>query len=175
MEDNTKIQKKQEASSNSGSLAEFKLEYTKLGDKYKLPHFKYLNENFEIENLCSEETELLLKKIRKQMTEKIYYHIRTLEAFINPQNAPMFIFNIIKSFTSFEQELIKKAYNKLAGFEVDFFELEIEYNEKKEADFIKKVCNEWPEINEILIKIHSSMKAGYNKEVSKKANKSYVG
>ena len=94
---------------------------------------------------------------------------------MNPQNAPMFIFNIIKSFTSFENELIKKAYNQLAGFEVDFFELEIIYDERKEAEFIKKVAKEWPEINGILIKIHSSMKTGYSKEASKKTSKSYVG
>jgi hypothetical protein len=175
MEDAIKITRKPKIETRNRDIIKFKLEYKSFQEKYKLPSFEYLNENFEIENLASDETELFLKRIRKQITEKIYYHLRTLEAFMNPQNAPMFIFNIIKSFTSFEQELIKKAYDKLAGFEVDFFELEISYNEKKEADFIKKVCNEWLEINEILLKIHSSMKTGYNKEASKKTSKSYVG
>ena len=169
------IIKNQKNSSKNKDIAKFRSEYGEFKDEYKLPTFEFLNENFEIENLAGDETELFLKRIRKQITEKIYYHLRTLEAFMNPSNAPMFIFNIIKSFTSFEQELIKKVYNQLAGFEVDFFELEVICDEAKEANFIKKVALEWPEINEVLLKIHASMKLGYNKEASKKPSKSYVG
>jgi len=173
MEEKPKVVKSDKKSGET--LADFKDEYNKFKEKYKLPSFEYLNENFEIENICGEETETFLRRVRKQVTEKIFYQLRTLEAFMNPQNSPLFIFNIIKSFTSFEQELIKKIYNKLAGFEVDFFELEINYSEKKEAEFIKKVAEEWPEINADLIKIHSAMKTSYNKEASKKPSKSYVG
>jgi len=157
------------------SLEKLKQEYEKLREKYGLPGFTYMNENFEIESVAGEETELLIKRIRKQVTEKIYYYLRTLETFMNPQNSPMFIFDIIKSFGNYEQELIKNLYKKLAGFEINFFGLEIVYSEKKEADFVKKIAEEWPEINKNLEKIHEAMKNNYNKDNSKKTSKSYVG
>jgi len=151
-----------------------KEQYKPLQNKYSLPEFKILNENFEIETLAGEETEVLLKRIRKHLTEKISAGLRALEMFLNPQNAPIFIFKVIKSFTSTDKEVLDRTYNKFAGFEIEAFGLENDYDEKKEAEFIKKVCGEWKEICEDFNRIYSSMKLSYKKE-SKKHDKSYFG
>jgi hypothetical protein len=141
--------------------------------KYSLPEFKSLNENFEIENL-EEESELILKQIRKHMTEKIFYILRTLEAFMNPSNAPMFVFNVLKSFSEGEKELVQELYKKLAKYEIEAFGMEAIYDEKKEADFIKKVSEEWKSISEDLIVLYKAMKENHDKD-SKKSPRSYFG
>jgi len=151
------------------------LKYEKIAKENKLPTFKFLNENFEVELSEIEEEDLIIRLIRKQIVEKISYHIRTIETFINPSNAPLFVINMIKGFGKEEQEIIKVLYDKLGDFEIDSFGLEVEYSEKKEIDFIKGVCDEWKSIVFDLNKLHSSMKKSHSQEIPKKAQKSYFG
>jgi hypothetical protein len=157
-----------------GNLKKLKENYEIFRKKYGFENFKFINENFEIENIDIVETELFLKQIRKHMTEKIFYILRTLETFMNPQNAPMFIFNIIKYFSEAEKELIQDLYKKLAKYEIEAFGLESTYGEKKEADFIKKVSEDWKEISSDLDRLYISMKSNHDKD-SKKSDKSYFG
>lgn len=148
--------------------------YSVLQSKYALPDFQYLNENFDIESLASNETEMPLKKIRKQITEKVSSGLRALEMFLNPQNAPLFIFTIIKSFSQTDKEIINEVYHQFAEFEIEAFGLETVYSEKKEAEFIKKVCVSWKDISADFNRIYDSMKVNFRKE-SKKQEKSYFG
>jgi len=154
-------------------IDDLKESYEPLRKKYDLPDYKFLNENFEIE-LISDESDLLLKRVRKQILEKIFWNLRTIETFLNPQNAPLFIFNIIKKFTEEDKEVINNLYKKLSEYEVTAFGLEIEYNEQAEADFIKNIGKIWGEIVEDLKKIHVAMVQSSNKK-SEKENKSYFG
>jgi hypothetical protein len=154
-------------------IANLKQKYNLLKEKYSLPEFKFVNENFEIENIDSE-SELIVKAVRKHMTEKIFYVLRSLEMFMNPQNAPLFVFNIIKLMSEPDRELIKQLYDKISGYEIDAFGLESEYDEKKEAEFVKKFCAEWKEISGDLKQIYSAMKDSHKKD-SKKQEKSYFG
>jgi hypothetical protein len=154
-------------------IEKLKSSYESLKKKYSLPEFKFLNENFEIENI-DPDSEILLKVIRKHATEKIFYILRTLETFMNPSNAPLFIFNIIKLLNNFEKELIKKLYNKIVVYEVEAFGLEAEYDEKNEAEFVKRVSHDWKNISSDLKRIYSAMKIKDSAEV-KKSEKSYFG
>lgn len=155
------------------NLKKLKEKYEELRKKYALPEFKFLNENFEIED-TEADSELIIKKIRKQIVEKMYSYLRTLEAFINPQNAPIFVFNIIKSLDNSDLEIIKKLYNQLAEFEIEAFGLESFYEEKEEIEFIKKVSKVWPEIAQKLNSIYKTLKKNFNSETEKKS-KSYLG
>jgi hypothetical protein len=133
-----------------------------------------MNENFEIETIPSEETELFLKRIRKNMTEKISSGLRAMEMFLNPQPTPIFLFKIIKSFSSDDKAIIEELYHKFTFFEIEAFGLENCYDEKKEAEFIRQVAKDWNEISKDLDKIYHSMKL-YNKTENKKSEKSYFG
>ena len=159
---------------DESSLNKLKNSYNSLKSKYNLPEFKILNENFEIESLSGDETDILLKKIRKQLMEKVFFNIRTLETFLNPSNAPLFIFNIIKTFTEADKNLISGLYKQMSVYEVESFGLEAKYSEEGEAKLIKQVWSEWPKISEALDSLYKSIKANYNQE-SKKQSKSYFG
>jgi hypothetical protein len=156
------------------SLDKLKKTYEEYKKKYDLPEFRELNENFEIEGIDSEDTEVLLKIIRKHLTEKMFYILRTLETFLNPSNAPMFVFTMIKSFSESEKELIQELYKRIAKHEIEAFGLEAKYDEKKEAEFIKKAYLEWKTVSDDLLLVYKSMKENFDKE-SKKSTKSYFG
>lgn len=157
-----------------GDLKKIKKEYETFRLKYGLPVFSFMNENFEIENIDVGETELFVKKMRKHITEKIFYILRSLEVFINAQNAPLFMFDIIKSMTAVEKEHIRELYKRMAQYEIEAFGLEAKYDEKKEAEFIRKFCGDWKSASEDLVQIYGFMKDGYKKQ-GKKQDKSYVG
>lgn len=166
--------KKLEKCEAKHELKKLKQEYEVLRKKYSLPEFKFMNETFEIETIPSEETELFIKRIRKNITEKISSGLRAMEMFLNPQPTPIFLFKIIKSFSQDDKAIIEELYYKFTCFEIEAFGLENEYNEKKEIEFIKQVAKDWPEISSNLDKIYKSMKL-YNTTESKKSEKSYFG
>jgi hypothetical protein len=156
------------------SLKKYKQEYSKFQEKHKLPSFEFLNENFEIESLAGAETELFLKKIRKQILEKVSSGLRALEMFLNPQNAPVFIFSIIKSFNKTDKEIIDRLYQQFAEFEILAFGLENTYDEKKEAEFIIKAADSWKEISKDFDRLYDTMRLNYKTD-SKEKGKSYLG
>jgi len=151
-----------------------KKEYEKLEKEHELPDFDFLNQNFEIESISAEDTDFLLRKIRKHILDRVSSGLRTLEMFINPQTAPLFIINIIKSFSQTDKDVIQELYNKFAEFEIDAFGVENGYNEEKEIELIKNVSKAWPEVLEDFNMIYKSMKVNYKKE-SKRNAKSYLG
>lgn len=155
-------------------IKRLKENYETLRKKYGLPDFKVLNENFEIENVSIYDTELLLKKIRKQMMEKVYSYLRMFETFLNPSSAPLFILNLIKSFNSEDKELLGKLYKQLGEIEVSSFELEVIYDEKREADFVNKIYTSWMNMSKDILNLTSFIRKSYNPDIGKQ-NKSYFG
>lgn len=155
------------------NVQKLKEKYNPLKKRYSLPEFEFLNENFEIERI-EPESEILLKVIRKHIAEKIFFVLRSLELFINPQNAPVFIFKIIKLMNEEEKEAVRLLYDKVSGFEIESFGLEADYDEKKEAEFIKSFSKEWKVISEGLKKLYKSMRDNHQKDL-KKQSRSYYG
>lgn len=131
--------KKHKSRDETGSnMDELKEEYNKLKEKHSLPEFYELNKLFDIEEIDTE-TEFLLRKIRRVVSERIASYLRFIELILNPSNAPMFFFKLIKRLESNDRDELTKIYEKLGNFELDVISLDLEYNEEKEAIFIKKV------------------------------------
>lgn len=167
--------KKQESVKKDGkSLTDFKRDYEVLRKKYSLPDYVFMNQNFEIELLSDIETDLLVKRIRKQVNDRVSAGLRTMEIFMNPQNAPLFILNALRGFNSAEKDIINVLYKKFAQFELEAFSLENKYDEKKEGEFIKNICAEWENLTKEMEKLTSAMKIGFNK-ASTTSEKSYFG
>jgi hypothetical protein len=125
---------KNEACTN---LDDLKVEYDKFKNKYDLPNFTDLNRLFDVEEVNSE-TEFFLRKIRRTMSDRISAYIRFVEIIINPSNAPLFFFKLVKKLGSSDKEKLSEVYDKLSIFEVDIISLDLDYSEEKEALFIKK-------------------------------------
>jgi hypothetical protein len=156
------------------SLEELKKDYAVLRGKYKLPSFKELNEEFDVEKVAEHETDCLLREMRKAIMDKVIAYLRFIEMLLNPSNAPMFFFALVKGLTSDDKRALERIYEKLGGLEIDVIELDCHYNEKEEADFIKKIIKEWQCIKEEMLKIVEVLKRNWSQK-SRKGDRGYCG
>ncbi|MCX6742035.1 MAG: hypothetical protein NTX24_02565 [Candidatus Pacearchaeota archaeon] len=154
-------------------LAHFKKQYEPLRKKYKLPSFDDLNKEFEIEKIQERETDFILREIRKGVGEKVGAFLRFFEAVLNPVVAPAFIMAALKNFSNSDKEAIKENYQSLVEIELKSIKLDINYNEKTEAQFITQTFKTWQEIKPSLKVVIDSL-SKVNVEGEKKRN-SYMG
>ena len=156
------------------NLQELKENYKEIQEKYNLPAFERLNEDFHIEKIAENETELLIREIRKFMADRLFNYLRFIESFLNPVNVPMFVFSIIKIITPKEKEKLTEIYKKLAKIEVDLIELDIQFSEQKEAQFIKESYKIWQDIKEDMLKIIEMIKNNWDNK-NETDSKGYFG
>lgn len=155
-------------------LEKVREDYQKLQDKYNLPSFESLNHEFYIEKVAETETEILTREIRRFIADKIYNYLRFIETVLNPVNAPMFIFSVIKSMSQEDKKKLSDVYNKLSEINLDLIKLDIDSNEKKDAEFIIKVYNSWQSIKKELLFVIEKFKNN-NEIKEEKSSSKYFG
>ena len=154
-------------------IQELKKNYNQLKIKHSLPEFTELNKLFDIED-TEIETEFLLKKVRRTISEKIASYLRFIDIILNPSNAPIFFFKLVKRLDSKDMQTLKNIYEKLGKFEIQTICLDIDYSEKNDAEFIKDIFNTFnKEIKKDFIVIIEKLNT--EEENSKKINGSYFG
>ena len=125
-------------SKEPNDIEKLKEEYEKLSKKYSLPDYKKLNELFDIEEV-NPETDFLLRIIRRKIIEKISNYFRFIEIILNPSMAPLFLHKKLKNIHSEERALLSRIYEQIGNLEAETILLDLEYSEKAEAEFIKKL------------------------------------
>ncbi len=156
------------------NLKDLKKDYKKIQKEYNLPDFEKLNEDFQIEKVIEVKTDFLIREIRKFMADKFSNYLRFIEAILNPVNVSMFIFSIIKSIGVEEKNKLTDIYKDLAKIEVDLIELEVEFIEEKEANFIKEAYNTWQKIKKDLLNVVGVIKKNWDNK-SEVNEKGYFG
>ncbi len=156
------------------NLDRLKEDYKKIQTKYNLPSFTELNEDFQIEKICDIETDILIREIRKFMAEKISNYLRFIETLLNPVNAPMFFFSMIKVVETDEKQKIPEIYKKLSKIELNIIELDISFSEQKEAEFIKESYKTWQEIKKDLLDVIENIKKNWDNKIEPDS-KGYFG
>ncbi|MEK6760612.1 MAG: hypothetical protein AABX93_01680 [Nanoarchaeota archaeon] len=160
--------------SDESKLAKLKKEYKKFQEKYDLPSFNELNENFGVEKAAEVETDFTIREIRKQISEKAYNYLRFVETLINPVSAPMSIMTLVKTFGVEEKERLTDVYKKLMKNELQLVSVDIEYSEKKEADFIKNTNKIWKEIQKDFLEVIKAVEKSWEEKAPDK-NRKYFG
>lgn len=155
-------------------LAELKKEYEKLRSKYNLPGFEEMNNNFEIEKLQERETETLIREVRRMMVEKSIAYLKFVEMFMNPSQAPMFFFALVKGLDNDERKILDELYIGLGKFEISSLALDNDYDAGKESEFIKKFYNAWGDIREKFGKVIKALEESWEKK-SERKEKGYLG
>ena len=155
------------------NLEQLKEKYEILKSNYNLPEFSELNNLFDLEEIVTD-TEFLLKKIRRIISEKINHYLRFVEIILNPSNTPIFFYKLLKKLESEDKENLGEIYEKLGKIELKNISLDLDYSEKSEAEFIKKIYQIFtkemkPKILEIVEKMNGP------EEITKKINGSYFG
>jgi len=156
-------------------LDELKKKYSVLKKKYGLPEFEKLNEDFEIECVAEEDTEFLLRRIRKQISDKLSFCFRFFEVFVGGESTSTFFLILFKSITNKDRETINKFYSALGEFEIRVLGLESSYSEKNEADFIKDAYSEWQKLKKELDSFVSNLRRYWKESKPSKKDKRYLG
>ena len=159
---------------NEFNLSEVKKRYEFIREKYKLPSFEEMNRDFYIEKIAGTETDFLTREIRRFISDKIFNYLRFIETLINPVNAPMFVFSVIKSITPEDKKLLNDIYGKLSEIDLKLIRMDIDSSEKEDAEFISETFKIWGVIKKDLSGILKKAKsASENKE--EKNNSGYFG
>ena len=163
-----------ETDEGSCDLDKLKEKYEKFRIKYDLPQFFELNKLFDIEETCIE-TDFLLRRIRRIIGDRITAYSRFAEVILNPNNAPIFFFKLIKKLETKDREILNEVYEALGKLEFEVLNLDLDYDEKKESDFIKKTFELFS--NDIRQKLLGIIKKLSNEDNGdkKESSRSYFG
>jgi hypothetical protein len=93
---------------------------------------------------------------------------------INPTAAPFFLLSIIKNFSASDKKLVEKIYKKLCEFELKAISLDLRYDEKGEAEFIRTSVKQWNELQDDLKELSSLIGKAWDASFEKK-DRSYFG
>lgn len=152
------------------NLEQLKKDYLELQGKYNLPSFDELNKDFNIEKSTENETDYLIREVRRYMGDKLQNYLRFIETILNPSNASMFIFSMVKTLSKDDKVRLSGIYKKLAKEQLDILELELIFSEEKEAEFIKNFYNVWNKVKNDLGDVMKIIKNNWDKEVVKGKN-----
>ena len=155
-------------------LKQLKIDYLALHKKYGLPGFKEMNEDFSIEKIAENETDILIREVRRMVGDRLTNYMRFIENLLNPVNAPMFVFTIIKLIGPEEKDKLSDIYKKLIQNEIKFVERDLEFDEAQEARFIKESYKLWQGMKKPLVTIFEKVEKNW--ETKKEQNsKDYLG
>jgi len=151
---------------------ETELNYRIFAKKYKLPNYKELNFEFEISSI--EDSDFLLRDIRKKIIEKIESFIKLFEDIIHPETSlsSMYECKILDDKTKDE---IIKLYKELMLLKRKSDLISINNNEKELADFINYSFEKWKSIKPKLLKILNLLLLAWKKDIDVKEDLFYLG
>lgn len=162
------------AEKKESELAKLKENYKKIEKAHNLPEFDKLNAEFAIEKLAEIETDFLVREVARIMAEKFSNYMRFVEIVLNPSNAPMFIFSIIKTMGESEKKKFAEIYKELAKIELNLIELDVNFSEKKEAEFINNSYKTWMNMKKEFQEVIAKIRANWDNK-SENGNKAYFG
>ena len=165
-----------EIDTSGSGLDGLKESYAELKKDFPLPDFDSLNEDFAIEKLQNEDTDFLIREIRKSISDKFSAYLRFLETLLQPSNAQMFVFMMLKSMTSEDMSKMQSIYKNLARKEIEVIELDLKYDIDKEVEFISSAYDMWLKIREDLLFFVGKIKDNWSdNDQSIEKNNHYFG
>ncbi len=154
-------------------MASIEHKYNMLKEKYGLPDYALLNNNFMVEDI-EPETNLILAKIRQKIHEKIEFYTKILESLLQPDSNLASLYEI-RYMTDKEREKVYSLFKKLVRIIRNSNHIAIDNDEEETADFIKTVYQDWQELKQELKKLIKKVESLWKKETDIKSDYSYFG
>ena len=146
-------------------------DYSKLKG-LNLPDFDRLNKEFEIADI--EETGFLLRAIRGVMVDKADFYVKILESVIQPETNAVCMFEC-KVFDDNEKLEVFDLFKKLMSFVRLSSEVDLDCDDKKDAEFINNFFVEWLKLKPSLKEKISKLRISWQKDVDLKEELGYFG
>jgi len=156
-------------------LEELKRLYALKAEEYGLPDFDSLNRDFSVEKAADKETDFVLREVRTMMSEKAIAYMHFTETLINPSNGSPFFFRLIKYLDSDDRKILEETYSLLGMLSIEISELDCTYDEKAEAEFIKKLVIDWKIVAKNMKILIEKFKAKWNEKTVGSSDKGYFG
>lgn len=159
-----------EAKENNNEEEDFDFEakYNELKEKYSLPEFKKICEDFDIEKVGDKNSNFLLREIRRVMNEKVSAYLHLFETLINPTSPPIFVFSILRGTSNSDKESMKEIYKILAKTQLEIMKLDTVYKKSTEAEFIINTFDVWQKLKPTIISIIENFETNFEKDDSSK-------
>ena len=128
-------------------------EYVRLQKKYSLPSLNVLDDDFEIVNIIADHKFVpnhMLSVVRRRMAEACFSWINYLHMFIVPNQQSAINLEEFNIFSDDEKKAFSKIIDRLMYYSRLSLSLELTKDEAADADFIKSLFAEWPEIKKAL-------------------------
>lgn len=140
--------------------------------KHKLPSFDSLNNEFEINTI--EESEFLLREIRRKIDDKIENFLKILEAILQPDTV-LCDMHECRLFNDTEKKKIYDLYKKLRFFDRYSIQIAIDEDDKKTCEFVNDVMKDWNKVKEEMLWISKMLKESWLKDSDIKEELGYMG
>lgn len=138
--------------------------YEKLREKYNLPEFEKLSEDFDIEKNIEKESNFILREIRRTISEKISAYLQLFEILINPSAPPMFIFSILRNISKEDKIVIKEIYKTISKMQIEAMRLDVIYKEDAEEKFIKETFDTWQKLKPTIYKLVEEFETNFEED-----------
>lgn len=148
-------------------------EYNKLKEKYNLPNFKELDNEFEISTIDSEH--FILRCIIDKIIDRIDYFSCILEHILQPESSSFKSIQESGFFDDLEKKEIYNLFKKLIILNRESSKISLNRDEKQEAEFIINSFNQWMEIKQDLLKNIEKLKNSWEKDTINNEKLGYLG
>ena len=149
-----------------------KKKYDELKEKYALPDFDELNNEFELSAI--EYEDFLLRQIRKKIADKINAMCEFLEDLLSPDTTMANLYEY-KAFDDDERKKIFEFYKRLKVLEKISLELSLNHDEEKDAKFIKDVFSSWNKTRSEITTFIKKIKSFWENESTTEYKARYFG
>jgi hypothetical protein len=156
------------------TIKTLKEEYKKIEEKFELPSFEKLEEDFDMEKILDKGEGLLVRDVRRVILEKLSSYLHLFETLINPASPPMFVFTFMKNLSEQDKKEIKAIYKELSRLQIETIKLDTIFDEKKEVSFIKRAHSQWQDLKKRVYALVETFEKEFEKNTETK-EKSYFG
>jgi len=148
-------------------------EYKKIVKKFELPKFDILEKEFGIGDI--EETPYMLREIRKRVEDKVDDFTKIIESILQPDTGHIASLHECKFFNDNEKEDMFNLFKELMKLNREGLKLDLEYDEKEEAEFLKNIVKHWEKIKTKMEKIVKKLKDAWDADIEKEQFQGYFG
>ncbi len=151
----------------------FDKEYAALAAKFKLPALDVIEKEIDLSNCESER--FVLRQVRQAMRERIGVWLDLLDEVLSPEQGTSSALFESHFFTDAERNNVFAFYKRLMQNDRALLEALVLADEKSDAEVIRQVWQQWPELKKEVLVIILKLKECWSKDLKREDYVGYLG
>lgn len=155
---------------------DLKKDYEILGKKYDLPKYEELDDEFELlyfQNII--EIKYPLRFVRRRIIDKFGGLVSFFQNILNPGSGSLIAMEESGFLSKEEKDELITLVKKMVTLERESLLLDINHDDGKDAEFIKKAYFRWKEFKVNIEKHTRKLRDGWKKETKEESDEHYFG